>query len=83
MVEVNTNPLSIRKKVVIITDIGRDPDDIIALLAVFAYPHIEVVAIVTTGGNTENRAILTRHWLRKMNVNENVKIVGDLSKGSE
>ena len=45
-----------RKPVLLITDIGRDIDDTVALFTLRAAPAIDFVGVVTTGGATLDRA---------------------------
>jgi hypothetical protein len=45
-----------RTPVLLITDLGRDIDDTCALLALCASPELELVGVVTCGGNSEARA---------------------------
>ncbi len=49
------NP-SHRTPVLLITDLGRDIDDTCALLALCSSPELELVGVVTCGGNSEARA---------------------------
>jgi inosine-uridine nucleoside N-ribohydrolase len=54
------------RKVLLITDIGRDIDDTLALLALRGYEiqkKIEVVGVVTCSGSGKDRAKLLRLWM--------------------
>jgi len=58
-----------RIPILLITDIGRDIDDTLALLAIKGYEDvIELVGVVATGGNGANRAYLARAWLYHLNL---------------
>ena len=48
--------LQAKTPILLVTDIGSDPDDILALLVLLASDLLKVEAIVTTGGDTLNRA---------------------------
>ena len=53
------------RKVLIITDIGSDVDDVLCLLALSEMQNmgqVSVIGIVTTGGNTQTRAMIARRW---------------------
>ncbi len=43
------------RKIVLFTDIGRDIDDLLALIFLLAHPEVEIAAIVTSFGNTRAR----------------------------
>jgi len=69
--------------VIIITDIGRDPDDTLALYTAYAAKRFSIIAIVTTGGNTINRARLVRRLLNQMEVpKQETVLVADMSQGN-
>eukprot|EP00959_Pyramimonas_sp_CCMP1952_P266229 5566000-Pyramimonas_sp.AAC.1 len=54
-------------KIILITDIGRDIDDTLCLLALQPYlsdGRAELVGVVGSGGNSELRAAVARGWLR-------------------
>jgi hypothetical protein len=56
-------------KILVITDIGRDIDDMLALCLLKGYESIgrcNLVGIVATGGVGRTRAALARGCLRKM-----------------
>ena len=55
---------STRQRVILITDIGRDTDGPLALIALAKHPLIELAGVITTGGNTVNRGRVARYWLR-------------------
>ena len=60
--------------VVMITDIGRDPDDTVALLALLAYrPEFELVGVVTSGASERMRADLVMEWLDIVGCNDAVR----------
>jgi inosine-uridine nucleoside N-ribohydrolase len=56
--------------VLLITDIGRDIDDTIALFVLRALPSTKCVGLVTTGGSTPKRAMQARAWLRCLGVED-------------
>ena len=57
--------LQAKTPILLVTDIGSDPDDILALLVLLASDLLKVEAIVTTGGDTLNRArVAARSFLR-------------------
>ena len=72
---------STRQRVILITDIGRDTDGPLALIALANNPRIELAGIITTGGNTVNRARTARYWLRMCGIqDEDCFVVPDYSK---
>ena len=67
--------------VLLLTDIGRDIDDTLALLTIAGYrEEIELVGVVATGGNGANRAILAKSWLHKLKLDK-VKVCACLADG--
>ena len=55
--------------VLLVTDIGRDIDDTVALLALSTYQmmgRVKLVGAIATGGAGRRRAQLTRFWLRRL-----------------
>uniref|UniRef100_A0A6T8I448 Inosine/uridine-preferring nucleoside hydrolase domain-containing protein n=1 Tax=Hemiselmis andersenii TaxID=464988 RepID=A0A6T8I448_HEMAN len=68
-----------------VTDIGRDIDDTVALLALAAYERegkIKLVGVVATGGAGVQRARLTRYWLRRLGYrDEDVPVAACLADG--
>ena len=49
----------------LVTDIGSDVDDVLCLLALSEMQNmgqVSVIGIVTTGGNTQTRAMIARRW---------------------
>ena len=52
-----------KKPVLLITDIGADVDDTVALLTLIGSERLRLVAAVTTGGKGEERTSLIRGWL--------------------
>ena len=57
--------------VLIITDIGADIDDTLALLALLgSFPAVQIVAVVTCVGNGIDRAALASGWISLSNQNE-------------
>lgn len=55
--------------VLMLTDIGRDIDDTVALIALANYQReglLRLVGVVATGGVGKHRAVLARDWLRKL-----------------
>lgn len=59
-----------RQRVILITDIGRDTDSPLALIALAKHPDIELAGVITTGGNTINRARVARYWLRRCGIDD-------------
>lgn len=55
---------STRQRIILITDIGRDTDTPLALIALANHTLIELAGVITTGGNTINRGRVVRYWLR-------------------
>lgn len=74
-------------KVVLVTDIGRDIDDLIALLVCLSLhkqKKIKLCAVVGTGGAGFARACVSRWWLRRCGVPDSeIRVAADLSKGME
>ena len=67
--------------VLLITDIGRDIDDTLALLTISGYrEEIELVGVVATGGNGANRAMLAKSWLSHLQLDK-VKVCACLADG--
>ena len=61
--------LDSRIPVLLITDIARDVDDILAVMALIGFKDkINLVGIATSGGSTVERAVQTRLWLRHLNI---------------
>lgn len=57
----------------LITDIGRDIDDTLALLALHGYGRIlKLVGVVATGGAGRQRAAIATGWLRRLGYHGNV-----------
>ena len=56
--------LQAKTPILLITDIGSDPDDILALLVILASNQLRVEVIVTTGGDTLSRARVAARFLR-------------------
>jgi len=53
------------RKILLITDIGSDIDDVwcfLALAHLQEQRHVRIVGIVTTGGNVSARAMIARRW---------------------
>eukprot|EP00924_Labyrinthula_sp_SR-Ha-C_P012313 snap_masked-scaffold_10-processed-gene-2.12-mRNA-1 protein AED:1.00 eAED:1.00 QI:0/-1/0/0/-1/1/1/0/508 len=63
-----------RTPVLLITDIGADIDDTLALLTLLSCDLLEIKAIVTSVGNGEERGRLTRGWLRKLRLPDSLPI---------
>jgi len=72
--------LQTKTPILLITDIGSDPDDILALLVLLASDQFKVVAIVTTGGDTLNRARVATRWLQVTGSMQKPAIVPDRSE---
>jgi len=74
-------------KAIIVTDIGRDIDDTIALLVCLSLhkqKKIQLCGIVGTGGAGFARACICRWWLRRFGIADSeVRIAADLSSGME
>ena len=74
-------------KVIMVTDIGRDIDDTIALLVCLSLhkqKKIQICGIVGTGGAGFARACICRWWLRRFGIADSeVRIAADLSLGME
>jgi inosine-uridine nucleoside N-ribohydrolase len=72
--------------VLFITDIGRDIDDTLALFALEAYQRqglANVVGVVTTGGMGKERARLTRGWLRRLGLADDIPVAACIKPGRE
>lgn len=72
----------------LVTDIGRDIDDTVALLSISTYEReeglVKLVGVVATGGVGESRARLARFWLRRLGyADEDVKVAACLAPGHE
>jgi len=53
----------------LVTDIGRDIDDTVAMIALSTYESegfFKLVGVIATGGAGEERARVTRFWLRRL-----------------
>ena len=73
------------RKVLLVTDPGRDIDDVVTLVALagsnFTFPGepsrpdaFELVGVVTSGGAAVKRACVTRGWLRLLGISDEVPI---------
>lgn len=73
--------------VLLVTDIGRDIDDTVALACLSSYEaegSVKLVGLVATGGLGESRARLARFWLRKLGyADERVPVAACLAPGNE
>jgi inosine-uridine nucleoside N-ribohydrolase len=72
--------------VLFITDIGRDIDDTLALLALVAYQReglTDLVGVVATGGLGKERARLTRGWLRRLGLGDHIPVAACMKPGRE
>jgi inosine-uridine nucleoside N-ribohydrolase len=56
--------------------VGRDIDDTCAILTLCASPELELVGVVTCGGDSENRAKIVRGWLRRLGIQDDACPVG-------
>lgn len=69
----------------LITDIGRDMDDALALQTLAPHVHAgeaELVGVVTSGGNSKLKAGVARGWLRKLGFHDlNVLVAFGRAKG--
>jgi inosine-uridine nucleoside N-ribohydrolase len=65
-----------QQNVLLITDIGADIDDTLALLALLG-SSINLVGIVTTGNHQEVRASVCRNWLARFNVPDVPVLAGE------
>lgn len=74
-------------KVILVTDIGRDIDDTIAILvciSLHVQKKIELRGIVGTGGAGFARACISRWWLRRCGIPDSeVRVAADFSAGME
>ena len=55
----------VMRKLLLVTDIGSDVDDVLCLLVLAEMQkmgQVSVIGIVTTGGNTQTRAMIARRW---------------------
>ena len=60
-----------QRKILLVTDIGSDIDDIwcfLVLAHLQAEGRVQVVGIVTTGGNVRTRAKLARRWAKALSL---------------
>ena len=68
-----------KKQILLITDIGRDVDDTLAILALGGYalssPDVEIAGVVATGGAGTTRARVVRFWLRRMGFPDTVQFI--------
>ena len=71
-----------RTPIIIITDIGTDPDDILAIVIACAVQKFDILAIITTGGDTINRGRVARRWLNIAGMDQKTLVVPDLGPGS-
>merc|ERR1712013_29791 len=72
--------LNTRTPALLVTDIGSDPDDIMALLVLLASDKFQVEAIITTGGDTINRARVAARWVQLSGTKQRPSIVPDRSE---
>jgi len=66
------------RKILLITDIGSDIDDVwcfLALAHLQEQRHLRIVGIVTTGGNVSARAMIARRWARALSLVDEALIV--------
>ena len=68
--------------IVIITDIGTDPDDILAIMVACAVQKFDILAVITTGGDTINRGRVARRWLDIAGMDPDVPVIPDMAPGS-
>ena len=68
--------------IVIITDIGTDPDDILAIMVACAVQKFDILAVITTGGDTINRGRVARRWLNIAGMGPDVLVIPDMAPGS-
>ena len=69
--------------VVVVTDIGRDVDDTIALLTAAGSGAFDVVGVVTTGGSGEKRCASCAHWLKSAGLGDVPMCIGDADEDYE
>eukprot|EP00242_Pyramimonas_sp_CCMP2087_P004435 CAMPEP_0198204850 /NCGR_PEP_ID=MMETSP1445-20131203/8333_1 /TAXON_ID=36898 /ORGANISM="Pyramimonas sp., Strain CCMP2087" /LENGTH=361 /DNA_ID=CAMNT_0043876927 /DNA_START=311 /DNA_END=1396 /DNA_ORIENTATION=- len=73
------------KRILVITDIGRDMDDTLCFLSLLHYISLgqaELVGVVAAGGTSNQRAAVARGWLRKFGYkDEQVPVMGGRSVG--
>lgn len=58
------------RRLLIVTDVGKDIDDTVALATIVASDELTLVGVVTSGGNTTNRAKFARQLLRVLGVED-------------
>eukprot|EP00092_Neocalanus_flemingeri_P032100 GFUD01034888.1.p1 GENE.GFUD01034888.1~~GFUD01034888.1.p1 ORF type:complete len:271 (-),score=63.60 GFUD01034888.1:216-1028(-) len=68
--------------IIIISDIGTDPDDILAMMVACAVQKFDILAVITTGGDTINRGRVARRWLNIAGMDHETPVVPDLAPGS-
>lgn len=59
-----------KRKLLLVTDLGKDIDDTVALAMTAASDAVQLVGMVTTGGNTANRARFARQLLRVFGIRD-------------
>jgi len=68
------------RKVILITNIGEKLDDILSLFALTHCHETDLVAVITTEGNTVNRCRLVHHWLNQCRVDtDTVQCIPDIA----
>jgi len=71
-----------KRSFVIITDIGRDIDDTLALIVLLALHKegvINIHSIIVSGLNLDNRAILVKYWINKFGITNDIPIYKTMS----
>ena len=69
------------RPVLLITDIGRDIDDTLALLTLLGSKNVELVGVVTSGGCSLARTGVARGWLGCLRAGFDAPIVGGNDDG--
>jgi purine nucleosidase len=62
--------------VVLVTDIGGDVDDVLALYLAIGSQKINLLGVIVTGNNNELRAHLARRILTHMNLQHKIPVYG-------
>ncbi|MBI2068844.1 MAG: nucleoside hydrolase [Candidatus Yanofskybacteria bacterium] len=70
-----------KKKIILDTDIGYDPDDLFALLLALKSPEVEIALIVTADEVLNKRTTFTRNVL-KMTGNQGIEVVSGIDLGN-
>jgi len=65
------------QNVILIIDMNNAIDDILCLLHIIHQPELNLCGVITTGGDSINRARLVRYWLRRALCSDKILVIPD------